>query len=60
MLPKAGLVTTSILDLQGFSRPGKYFLKKKNCEKVNYFLMFSSVMKNKLENTSSIWLCHGK
>ena len=27
-----------------------YFLKKVNSEKVNYFLMFGSVMKNKLEN----------
>ena len=27
------------------------FFWKVNSEKVNYFLMFSSIMKNKLENT---------
>ena len=27
---------------------------------MNYFLMFGSVMENKLENTSSVWLCHEK
>jgi hypothetical protein len=54
MLPKAGLVTTSILDLQGFSRPVCLKKKKVNFEKMNYFLMFGSVMKNKLENTSNI------
>jgi hypothetical protein len=29
---------------------GKFFLKKINFKKINYFLMFGSVMKNKLEN----------
>jgi hypothetical protein len=37
MLPKAGLVTTSILDLQGFSRPGKYFFKKKKLRESELF-----------------------
>ena len=29
---------------------GKFFFKKVNSGKVNYFLIFGSVMKNKLEN----------
>jgi hypothetical protein len=27
---------------------------------VNYYSMFGSVMKNKLETLSSVWLCNGK
>jgi hypothetical protein len=64
MLPKAGLVATSILDLQGFSSTvcllENIFFKIINSKKMNYFLMFDSVMKNKLKNTFSIRLCHGK